>query len=121
MAFKTGITLVSNVPVGPKILITFDFTGPASYLRTAGMVVTAQQLGVGGFEFIDSSMDSTGTFQLEPQINNGGYGNAVPTMIMRPIAVSTATAGGQSQTAGTEAAVGTNLSTFSFRIQAFCV
>jgi hypothetical protein len=121
MAFKLGISLVSNIQLGNKMLITVDITGPASYSRTTGMVLTAASLGVGGFEFCDASLDTTNAFELNTQYNLGGSGNAVPSVIFRPYATATVTSGGQSQTVGTEAAASTNLSTFSFRVQLFCV
>lgn len=123
MAFTAGVKIVSTIQLSNKYLITFDITGPTSYSRTTGIAITAATggLNMSGFEFVDCTMDTTAVFQLEPQLNLAGFGNAVPSVILRPIATATGSAGGQSQTAGTEAANSTNLSTFSFRIQAFCV
>ena len=121
MAFTLGNQIVSNIQVGPKMLITFDHTGPASYSQSTGDVVNGSDLGVGGFEFPDAGADTTNQFQGLWQLSQAGIGNGVPSAILRWYALKTGSIGGQSQTAGTEAAVGTNLSTFSLRAQIFCV
>ena len=120
MAFPTSKQILPgyNSPVGDKYLVIFDTVGPASYSRTTGFVITAASLGMGGFDYVVCSCDSGNNFDVCVQFNLGGIGNAVPSIILRPIANATATVGGQSQTAGTEAAASTNLSALSFRL--FC-
>jgi hypothetical protein len=121
MAFPVGNTIVSAIPVGNKWLVTFDHTGPASYSQTTEDVVNAADLGFGGFENVDVTSDTTSQFQPYLKLTGAGYGGAVASVKMAWFALVTATLGGQAQTLGTEAVAATNLSTFSVRIQAWCV
>ena len=121
MAFTIGYSFVSNIQVGPKMLITVDTTGPSSYSPTTGQVVNASDLGVGGFEFPDAGADTTAKFAGQWVLPTAGGGNAVAQAQLHWISLTTGTVGGQSQVAGTDAAAGTNLSTFSIRIQIFAV
>lgn len=121
MAVPLGNTIVSAVQVGNKTLVTFDHSGPASYSQANGDVINAADLGFGGFEMLQGGADSAAKFEAECVDNLGGFGNAVPSYILRWWNLTTATVGGQSQTLGTEATIATNLSTFSIRLQAWCV
>jgi hypothetical protein len=115
-------------PIGDKYWIHFDHTGPASYTQhvaattpTGGDIINASDLGVGGFDNMDSMMDSTGRFYAIPLPIAGGSGNAVTQMMLIWYSAVTATVGGQAQTAGSEVAAGTNLSSFALRIEAICI
>ena len=128
MAFVTGIKPLPGypTPVADKIKIKADRTGPASYTQfttpsTGGDVMNASDVGVGGFDFVDVGADTTGQIQAYAVYNLGGYQNAVPSVILVYYSLVTATLGGQGQTAGTQVAATTNLSTFSWRIDADCV
>jgi hypothetical protein len=131
MAFNTGNTILPGY-VTPlthnKYLMHFDRTGPASYTRvvtgavpSGGDLLNAADVGMGGFDNVDSMLDTTGQLYAQPIMLNGGYGNAVPSVILKWFSAVTATVGGQSQTLGNEVAAGTNLSTFSIRVQAIMV
>jgi hypothetical protein len=123
--FTSGIKVLPGYPLqcGDKYVVVFDFAGPVSYSRTTGIVINAltSGLNLSGFDWAQATEDTTNTFDAQIQFSAGGFGNAVPSLILRPVSIVTATAGGQSQTAGTEAAAGTNLSQFSFRIMAYMV
>jgi len=121
MAFPIGNTLVSYVQMGNKILVTIDHTGPANYQQSVGDVINASDLGVGGFEMVNNSADTTTQFEGYAELSSGGYGNVVSSFELSWFALMTATIGGQAQTLGTEAVNGTNLSTFSMRLQLWCV
>ena len=128
MAVPLGNTTLPGylTPFGDKILATFDHSGPASYTQfttpsTGGDKINAADIGVGGFDNVDVMVDTTGQFACYAVLNLGGYGNAVPSVILVYYSLVTATVGGQAQTVGTQVATATNLSTFSFRVQAFCV
>src|SRR5215467_3305179 len=100
MAFPTKAILPGYVSVmGAKYVLVYDFTGPTSYSRTTGIVVRATDLGMGGFDFATATSDTGNNFDCQIQMNLAGYGNAVPSIILRPVAIATATVGGQSQTA----------------------
>ena len=114
-------SFVSNIQVGPKMLLTVDVFGPTSYVPATGQVINASDLGVGGFEFPDASADTTAKFAGLSILNTAGIGNAVSSYQLHWISLVTATVGGQAQTGGLDAASGTNLSTFTLRIQVFCV
>jgi len=125
MAFTAGVKILPGYPVqmGPKMIVVFDIIGPSSYSRTTGIVLsaTAGGLNLGGFDFGQATSDTQNLFDLQVQMNLGGYGNSVPSIILRPVSITTGSVGGQSQTAGTEAATSTNLSTFSWRVQVVMV
>jgi hypothetical protein len=131
MAFNTGITILPGYPlqVGDKMLAIFDRTGPTSYTQYStstllgGDILFANTGGMafGGFDRIISSLDTTGQITCNTITTLGGYGNAVPQVTFKYVSNVTASLGGQSQTAGNEIAASTNLSTFSFRIEAYMV
>ena len=132
MAFTLGNQSLPGYPLqlGDKILNVFDHTGPTSYTQfvpatgVGGDVVIANQSGlnVGGFDYLDAdTADTTGQIQCFPVFFLGGFGNAVPQVSLRYFSLVTATLGGQAQTAGTEIAATTNLSTFSWRLRALAV
>ena len=128
MAFTTGNQVLPGYPQpwGDKNKVFFDHTGPASYTQfttptTGGDVINAADIGQGGFDNMDGAVDTTGQIAAYPIMYLGGYGNAVPKVIIAYYALVTATLGGQSQVVGTQIAASTNLSTFSFRFDAVCV
>ena|SRR5271155_2222763 len=121
MAGALTYSYVSYVQVSNKILITADVYGPTSYVPATGQAINASDLGVGGFEFPDATADTTAKFAGQSILNLAGIGNAVQSYQLHWISLVTATVGGQAQTGGLDAASGTNLSTFTLRIQVFCV
>lgn len=131
MAFKTGNQILPGyeMPLGDKLLVVFDHTGPTSYALfvpatgLGGDIVKAASGGLnrGGFDFVDDSVDSTGQIQMFPVMYLAGYGNSVPQVTFRYFSLVTATLGGQAQTAGAEIVATTNLSTFSWRCRALMV
>lgn len=131
MAFKTGNTILPGyeLQVSDKLLVTFDHTGPSSYTQfvastgAGGDVIKAASGGLnrGGFDRMTATVDSTGQIVAYPVFFLGGYGNAVPQVSIKYVSLVSATLGGQSQTAGAEVAASTNLSTFSWRFEAWMV
>jgi len=121
-----------ELPIGPKKIVAFDHYGPASYTQfvAAGAnndVINAADLGVGGFDYMDSDMaDATGQFYAFVLPGNGAAANvannnAVTQMTLIWYSRVTATVGGQAQTAGAQVVAATNLSTFGIRLRAMCV
>jgi hypothetical protein len=129
MAFALGNKVLPGYlrQVGDKIEIVFDHTGPTSYTQFStttglgGEVLLASSLGVGGFDFVEVSRDTTGQISAGIALTASGTGNAVKQVSLIYVALATATMGGQSQTINTQVATATNLSTFSWRIKALCV
>ncbi len=131
MAFQVGNLVLPGYPnqVGEKMQIVFDHTGPTSYVRyvsatkVGGDVIkaTGGGLNLGGFDNIDDTADTTGQISAIVAMDLAGSGNSVPQVTIRYFSLVTATLGGQSQTLGTEIAAATNLSTFSFRFEAYMV
>jgi hypothetical protein len=131
MAFPLGITVLPGYPnqVGVKNQIVFDRTGPTSYVqyvsatKVGGDVIkaTGGGLNFGGFDNMDDTIDDTGQINALVVMDRAGFGNAVPQVTIRYISLVTATLGGVSQTANSEIAAGTNLSTFSFRYETYMV
>lgn len=131
MAFPIGNTILPGyvMPLSrSKYILHFDRTGPASYVRvvtgtvpSGGDVLNASDLGMGGFDNVDTMMDTTGQFYAQAIPIGGDNGNAVQSIIFKWFSAVTATVGGQAQTQGAEAAAGTNLSTFSIRVEAIMV
>ena len=131
MAFTIGNQIVPgySMPLGDKLLVVFDHTGPTSYTQLTaatglgGDIVSANSggLNLGGFDFVDDSVDTTGQIQMFPVMTQAGAGNAAPQVTFMYYSLVTATLGGQSQTAGAQVLAATNLSTFSWRCQAICV
>lgn len=113
-----------------KLLTVFDHSGPTSYtqagiagvISSGGDVINAADVGMGGFDTFETDMiDSTGQLFAIPIMTNGGSGNAVPSVRLVWYSRVTATVGGQAQTAQTEVAATTNLSTFNLRCRAWGV
>jgi hypothetical protein len=132
MAFTVGNTILPGyvMPLThSKYIIHFDHTGPASYTQvvtggvtpTGGDRINASDLGMGGFDNADVMLDTTGQFYALIIPVGGGNGNAVPYIILRWFSAVTATVGGQAQTNGAEVVAGTNLSTFSLRVEGIMV
>lgn len=128
MAFALGVKPLAGYPQpwGTKIVLQFDRTGPTSYATftapsTGGDVMNASDIGVGGLERVSLGIDTTGQIVAYAAANLSGYGNAIPSYIIYYTSLVTATLGGQAQTAGTQIASTTNLSTFSWRGEAICV
>jgi hypothetical protein len=130
MAFATGIKVLPGYPqpAGAKYQLIFDRTGTTSYVRyvtgttpVGGDVIKASALGMGGFDNVDDTFDTTGQISAVVVMDQAGTGNAVGQVTIKYYAGATATLGGQSQTIGTEIAAGTNLSTFSFRFECYMV
>jgi len=132
MAFTAGVKILPGYPnqVGTKNQVIFDRVGPTSYVRyvtgatpVGGDTIKAigGGLNFGGFDNIDDTVDSTCQVQANVCMDLGGYGNSVPQVTIKYYSLVTATLGGQSQTANTEIAAGTNLSTFSFRFECYMV
>lgn len=128
MAFALGVKPLAGYPQpwGSKIVEQFDRTGPTSYTQftspsTGGDVMNASDIAQGGFERVALGTDTTGQISAVAIMNLGGYANAVPSVIIVYTSLVTATLGGQSQTAGSQIAASTNLSTFSWRGEAICV
>ena len=108
--------------VGNKYLVVFDHSGPASYSQSAGDVVNAIDLGMGGFDYVETDMyDPTGVVYAEVVPTGGGGGNAIQSFKILWYAVATGTIGGQAQTAGQQIVAGTNLSALNIRVLAWCV
>lgn len=132
MAFKTGNQILPGyeMPLSDKELVIFDHTGPASYTQyvastgLGGEILKAASGGLnrGGFDYVDGDFaDTTGQIVVYPVATTGGSGNAVPQVTLIYYSLVTASLGGVSQTAGTQIAAATNLSTFSFRLRALMV
>ena len=130
MAFPTGNKTLPGYPqqVGAKYQVIFDHTGPTSYTRyvtgatpVGGDIITAASLGLGGFDNVDDTVDTTGQINAVVVMDKAGTANAVPQVTIKYYALVTATLGGQAQTIGTEIAASTNLSTFSFRFESYMV
>ena len=119
------------MPVGEKLLIVFDRTGPTSYTswvastQTGGDVITLGGLGPlnqGGVDYFDADgADTTGQIQIFPVFPLGGFGNAVKAVTLVYYSLVTATLGGQAQTANAQIVAATNLSTFSWRLRGLLV
>lgn len=128
MAFPIGNTPLAGYPMswGSKYENIFDHTGPASYAQfvapsTGGDIISADSLGMGGFDKAIGGVDTTGQILALVFNRTGGNGNASGAVTVKYWALVTATLGGQSQTINTQIAATTDLSTFSFRIQATMV
>lgn len=130
MAFTVGNKPAPGYPqpFGTKEMVEFDHTGPASYAAftsptTGGEVLAANGngLNMSGFDRVSGGVDTTGQISVAVVPYLGGYGNAMPKVILVYTSLVTATLGGQAQTAGTQVVATTNLSTFSWRLEALCV
>src|ERR1700678_3575212 len=113
MAFTTGNKPLPGypMPIGDKLLVEFDHTGPASYTQfvsptTGGEVLQANGSGLnfGGFDRLGGGTGTTGQISVPGVPYLGGYGNSMPKVILVYTSLVTATLGGQAQTAGTQIA-----------------
>jgi hypothetical protein len=113
---------------GAKQQSVFPHAGPASYTQvtatagtvpaTGGDTVKAQEAGLKYFDIVLAGTTSDGAFKVEAMsvtTSTGGAG-ATATWKLKWISNVTATVGGQSQVAGTEAASLTDLSGESVRL-----
>lgn len=130
MAFTTGNQVLPGyeMSIGDKLLVAFDHTGPASYVQfvsptTGGEVIQAASGGLnrGGFDRLQMGTDTTGQISAVVIPSLGGYGNAMPSVIVQYNSLVSATLGGQMQTAGTQIVAGTNLTTFAWRCEAVMI
>lgn len=111
-----------EMPVGEKLMTTFDHFGPTSYSQASGDVINASDLGRGGFDYMQADMtDPTGQLIAYLVPTGAGGGNGIPSVKLLWYSLVTATVGGQAQTAGTQIVNTTNLSTFSLRLNALMV
>lgn len=120
-----------ETPIGAKLFIIFDHYGPASYTQysagSGGDAINASDLGRGGFDDLEADMtDPTGQLYAYVVPGSGaaanvGNGNAWPSAVVVWYSRVTATVGGQSQSAGTQVAASTNLSTFALRMRGMMV
>jgi hypothetical protein len=99
--------------VGDKIEITIDHDGPASYnntgtFNTSGDIINASDLGLGGFEDVNSDgVSSDGLNYAFVEYRNGGSGNAIPFVVVHWFVLAT----------NVEVANAQNLSTKSLRLR----
>ena len=102
-------------PIGNKWMVVFDRTGPSSYSNIAtnsgtGDVVNATDLGFGGIDVIVGTVESSGTYDVEPYYTNT-TGGAQSSVALKWYVTTT----------GSEAANGTSLSAKTVRLLAICV
>lgn len=91
-----------------------DFTGSSSYVQ-GGDTISPRSFGFNDHIWdISTSLDHTGQWSTEPRPLNSGFTQWQIVWI----SLTTATIGGQAQTAGQEAVAGTNLSAFTVRLGA---
>ena len=92
-----------------------DYAGSASYVQ-GGDSIGATSFGFNSsIQTLIGGVDQSAKFLAVPRPLNSGIQTAWQLVW---ISLTTATVGGQAQTAGTEAAAGTNLSTFTARLSA---
>lgn len=121
-------------PVGATKMGIFYHSGPASYVQTTfaplanADTVRPAEADMKYFDVVSDGVDDSGQWAVEAAplpandysaTNRNGMSAGNTGFMLRWIARRTATIGGQAQTAGTEAAALTNLSTFNVRLQAF--
>lgn len=109
---KTKAIIGLNQTFGGLFWAPIDYSGSSSYVQ-GGDSISPQSFGFNSTIWdLVTSCDQSNKFSVEARpLNNG-----VTQWQLVWIALVTATVGGQSQTAGTEAAAGTNLSTFTVRL-----
>jgi hypothetical protein len=91
-----------------------DYAGSSSYVQ-GGDSISPSTFGLNSTIWtLIGSMDQSCKFRVEPRALNNG----VTQWQLVFVSLTTGTVGGQSQTAGAEAATGTNLSTFKVRLAA---
>lgn len=91
-----------------------DISGSSSYVQ-GGDAVGPSSFGMNSYIWaLAGAIDQSGKWQVVPRALNSGY----TQWQLVWISLTTATLGGQSQTAGQEAAAGTNLSTYTVRVAA---
>jgi hypothetical protein len=92
-----------------------DYTGPTSYVQ-GGDTLDPRPFGCpNSLLYVVTGVDQAGKWQTEARAI---YSGAQTVFQIVWISLTTATLGGQSQTAGQEAATGTNLSTYTVRLGA---
>jgi hypothetical protein len=114
-------------PPGDEPYARPTWTGPASYVQvgttpvtaglppTGGDPIAALTLGVNAIVTIAASATYTGNFLIVPlRISSAKW-------TFKWISLVTGTVGGQSQTAFTEAATGTNLTTETFKFVVYTI
>jgi hypothetical protein len=103
-----------NDTFGGKLYGAIDYKGSSSYVQ-GGDLLSHKQFGFQNtITDLCGSMDQTNKFMAVGR----PLQNDVTTWQLVYISLTTATVGGQAQTAGQEAVAGTNLSTFTFRLAA---
>lgn len=114
-----------EMPLGDKLLDTFDHVGPASYLNVstsshAGDVVNAKDLGRGGFDVVltQVAIAKSGNYAVRVYNSLAGSGNAVPSVQLRWFSYPAASTTGA---LGAEVADTTDLSAESVRLSAIMV
>lgn len=91
-----------------------DCAGSSSYVQ-GGDSVSPQSFGFNSYiHSLVGAVDQSGKWQVKARALNSGFTQW--TIVW--ISLTTAPLGGQSQTAGQEAAAGTNLSTYTVRLAA---
>lgn len=91
-----------------------DISGSASYVQ-GGDAVSPSSFGMNSYIWaLSGGIDQAGKWRVEQRALNNGY----TQWQLVWISLTTATVGGQAQTAGTEAVAGTNLSSFTVRVAA---
>lgn len=126
MAPQTGYPTI----IGDHKLSVFPHSGPSSYVRITfaplanGDIVRVAEAGLKFFDKVENGVTDSGNFSVaampaaaNPSTSKNGASGA--TYVLRWTALRTATIGGQSQTAGSEAAASTNLSAEVVRLSAF--
>ncbi len=117
MAQAVGTTkpiIGGNDTFGGRYYAPIDYSGPSSYVQ-GGDAIGAASFGMfNNIQTLIGSMDQSNKFRAEPR----PLANGVTQWQIVWISLTTGTVGGQSQTAGTEAATGTNLSTYTVRLSA---
>jgi|SRR5579885_2337374 hypothetical protein len=91
-----------------------DISGSASYVQ-GGDAVSPQSFGFNSYIWsLTGAVDQSDKWRVEPRALSNGF----TQWQLVWISLTTGTVGGQNQTAGMEAAAGTNLSTFTVRVAA---
>lgn len=117
--------IVSSTQVGAKYIVTFDHDGPASYANaggfiTHGEIINAADIGMGGFEFIDSGDLSTDALHTVLGLLPSQSSSTDPVNMPAP-ASPTFRLMWFVQATGAEVANAVNLSTKTVRLKATCV
>ena len=103
-----------NQTFGGLYYAPLDYAGYASYVQ-GGDSIGPASFGCNSYLWtLIGSMDQSTKFRVEPRPLSSGF----TQWQLVWISLTTATVGGQAQTAGAEAAAGTNLSAFTVRLSA---